>query len=587
MGKPFNINIEDLTGGLNESAPEIIADNELATCSNFHVDGKSIFQRQGTEELAGPHSEEILSVFRYAPSFDPDETTLLGCESSIAKVNGTAIEALSIADGRVYQQSDERWWGKQYNDEFFMCQKSQGGVKRLYGSSVMEAGIPAPTAEPNAVVGGTGKKVAGTYYLAYRFYNTLTGAKSKWSPLSKAVTITDLQKISMSVIATSDSRQVNARQIGATYPDGAVIYLVGQINDNSSTTFEENALSPDEYGEADVDVNGNVTTDTRHGPPPDQAWALEIHKERLFVLNKDGIAWSEAGSPQSFKATSFLPLAKGSGLLSWDQHGLVLFTEQNVKILLGDTPSDWRIDTLSEQHRCPAGRSAAVGDGTLFWYTGQNIVASGGGAPTILPKIERIQTTLDSIPEAQKSDVVGETVPGLGWYVLSVPTSSGRKVIVYDYVASAFQVFPDGPKTLARLFGADESETVYAAFSDPDFSLYEYLSGNTDDGDPITATLKTKAFGRQGYHAITRRVSIHCPATNGTATVKVYHDGVLVANRSGVSMNKAEPKRVTVASNTRPGSLIQVEIIYAGTARLRIDRLQIEGMDIRRRVNAI
>jgi hypothetical protein len=160
-------------------------------------------------------------------------------------------------------------------------------------------------------------------------------------------------------------------------------------------------------------------------------------------------------------------------------------------------------------------------------------------------------------------------------------------VIVYDYVASAFQVFPDGPKTLARLFGADESETVYAAFSDPDFSLYEYLSGNTDDGDPITATLKTKAFGRQGYHAITRRVSIHCPATNGTATVKVYHDGVLVANRSGVSMNKAEPKRVTVASNTRPGSLIQVEIIYAGTARLRIDRIQIEGVDIRRRVNAI
>jgi hypothetical protein len=391
----------------------------------------------------------------------------------------------------------------------------------------------------------------------------------------------------MSVIATSDSRQVNARQIGATYPDGAVIYLVGQINDNSSTTFEENALSPDEYGEADVDVSGNVTTDTRHGPPPNQAWALEIHKERLFVLNKDGISWSEAGSPQSFKATSFLPLAKGSGLLSWDQHGLVLFTEQNVKILLGDTPSDWRIDTLSEQHRCPAGKSAAIGDGTLFWYTGQNIVASGGGAPTILPKIERIQATLDSIPESQKSDVVGETVPGLGWYVLSVPTSSGRKVIVYDYVASAFQVFPDGPKTLARLFGADESETVYAAFDDPDFSLYEYLSGNTDDGTPITATLRTKAYGRQGQHAITRRVSIHCPATNGTATVKVYHDGTLVATRSGVSLNKAEPKRVTVAASGRPGSVIQAEIIYSGTARLQIDRLQIEGVDIRRRVNAI
>lgn len=586
-GKPFSLDITDLTGGLNESAPELIADNELAVCENFHVDGESIKQREGTDEIAGPHTEEILSVFRYAPSFESSDIVLLGCEASIAKVNGTAIESLSIADGRVYQTSSERWWGKQYNDEFFMAQKNQGGVKRLYGDSVMEGGLPAPTTAPNAVEGGAGKKIAGTYYIAYRNYNTITGAKSNWSPFSKAVTITDLQRIAVSEIAVSDSRQVNARQIGATQPDGAVMYLVGQIDDNSSTTFSENALSPDEYGEADVDVNGNVTTDIRHGSPPDQAWALEIHKERLFVLNKDGVSWSEAGLPQSFKASSFLPLAKGTGLLSWDQHGLVLASEQNVKILLGDTPSDWRIDTLSEQHRCPAGKSMAVGDGTLFWYTGTNIVASGGGAPSILPRIERIRTTLDSIPDDEKADVIGETFPGRGWYVLSVPTDDGRKVIVYDYVRSAFQVFPDGPKTIARLFSDEEAETIYAAFADPDFNLYEYLTGSTDDGTAITATLRTKAYGRQGAHSITRRVSIHCPATNGTATVKVYHDGTLVATRSGVSLNKAEPKRVTVAAAGRPGSTIQAEIIYSGTTRLQIDRLQIEGVDIRRRVNAI
>jgi hypothetical protein len=265
---------------------------------------------------------------------------------------------------------------------------------------------------------------------------------------------------------------------------------------------------------------------------------------------------------------------------------LVLLTEQNVKILLGDTPNDWRIDTLSEQHRCPAGKSAAVGDGTLFWYTGTNIVASGGGAPTILPRIERIRETLNSIPEAQKSDVVGETVPGKGWYVLSVPTNSGRKVIVYDYVKSAFAVFPNGPKTLARLFDDEQSETVFAAFPNDD-TLYEYLSGTTDNGTPITAILKTKAYGQPDTHRITRRFIIDCPPVNGTCTLKVYHDDVLVTTRSGISLNKAEPKRVTLQANGRPGTVVQIQLEYSGTDRLHIDAFKIEGVDIRRRVMAI
>jgi hypothetical protein len=390
----------------------------------------------------------------------------------------------------------------------------------------------------------------------------------------------------MGSITPSNNPQVNSRQIGATQPDGAIIYLVGQINDNVSTTFQENALSPEEYGEADVDVNGSPTTDIRHGNPPGQAWALEVHKERLFVLNKDGLSWSEAGLPQSFKAVSFIPVSKGTGLLSWDQHGLVIATDENVEILLGDTPTDWRKDVLSHQHRCPAGKSMAIGDGTLFWYTGTNIVASGGGAPSILPKIERIRETLDSIPDAQKSDVIGTTVPSKGWYLLSVPTAGGRKVIVYDYVRSAFAVFPNGPKTLAQLSDDAGAEVVYSAFGG-DYALYQYLTGSTDNGAAISARFRTAKVGGQDSHRIVRRASIHCPPTNGTATIRVYHDDALVATRAGVSLNKAEPKRITVASNSRPGSYFQIELEYSGTDRLRVDKIQVEAVELRRRVVAI
>jgi len=590
MPRPFVFNVSDLTGGLNESAAEKIGDNEFAQLDDWYVSGPSVWQREGYTLVGGAHSEEILSVALYDPdpSVDSDEIVVLGCRSSLAKLSGTSIVALTIADGRVYPASDNRWWFAQYNDELFGCQKGNGGVKRIFGSSVMEAGIAAPTTEAIVTDGGVGKKIAGAYQLAVRYYNTRTGARSNWGPLSKSLTIGDNHSLSMTSVPVSTNPQVDARQIGATKADGAIIYLVGQINDNVTTTYLENA-SDDEYGEADVDVNGNPTTDTRHGVGPSQAWALEKHKERLFVVNKDGLHWSEAGYFQSFKASSYIPVKRGTGLLSWDQHGLVIPTEENCQILLGDTPSDWRIDLLSKEHGCPAGKSMAVGDGTLFWYTGVAIVASSGGAPAILPKIERIQGTLDRVPDAQKGDVVGETIPSRGWYVLSVPTSDGRELIVFDYKAGNFVgKYTDAPKTVARLMReAATEEKVYVAFDDV-YNLYQYLDGTTDAGTAITAYLKTKNFGydNQGVYKITRRVGILSPAVNGTITLRVYHDGTLVETRTGLSMNRAGWKRFTVDTAGQPGALVQVGVEYSGSVQLRMDEMQIEGVLLHgRRVN--
>jgi hypothetical protein len=424
-----------------------------------------------------------------------------------------------------------------------------GGVKRIFGSSASEAGIVAPATAAIVVNGGDGKKSAGAYRLAYRYYNTVTGARSNWSPLSKELVIADDQQLEMTEIGTSTDPQVNARQIGATQPDGAIIYLVGQIDDNSTTTFIENALSPEEYGEADVDVNGNPVTDVRHGMPPDQAWAIELHKERAFVLNKDGVFWSEPGLMQSFFSGSYLPVIRGTGLLSWEDHGLVIATEKRAMILLGDTPSDWRIGKLSEDHPCPAGQSMAVGDGTLFWY--------------------------------EKSDVVGETIPKRGWYTLSVPTDTVRKLIVYSYKENKFVgVFPSGPMTVARLLREQATEErIYVAF-EGDNNLYRYLTGTDDDGVAITATLRTKNFGQEN-HAVqkgTRRVNVLCPQTNGTLTIRVYHDGTLVTTRTGLTLNKAGWKRFNVNTVGQPGNLVQIGLEYAGSTQLRLEQMQIEGV---------
>jgi hypothetical protein len=586
VGKPFLFGVPDLAGGLNESAAANIQDNESSVLTNMYVDGPSVFSRPGRTLVAGAYSAAILGIAKYRPSFVPTEYTILGCSGSLAFVDGAGITAIPNIDGVIHATLSTRWRFRAYGDELFALQRGNGGIKRLYGLTAMEAGIPAPATAPSVIDGGSGKKTAGVYRVAFRYLNATTGARSNWSPLSAPITLAELHRIAASGISTSSNKQVTAREIGCTKPDEEVIYPTGTIHDNATTTYDENALAPDEYGDADVDENGAEITDYRNGLPPPLPYDLEVYKERLMVIDKEGLYWSEPGRMQGFKSTSFMPVKKAVGLIHWDQHGLVIGTEENAQILQGDTPNDWRMDLLSREHGCPAAGSLAVGDGHLFWYTGVNIVQSSGGAPQILPRSERIATTLGAIPEAQKSDVVGETIPSRGWYVLSVPQPGGRSLIVYDYKAGAFVgIFPAAPNAMARVLESAQSEKLLAAF-DGDFNLYEYLTGTSDAGAAIACELRTKQFGMesQGGMKLTRRVNLLTPAISAMVTVRVYHDGVLVGTRSGVSLAANGWKRITVATAGTPGSLVQAGVVYTGTPQLRIDQIQIEGVDLRRRV---
>src|SRR5512143_1840286 len=242
MGKPFVFDIQDLGGGLNEKAADTIADREMSTLRDFYVRGTSLLSREGRVAIADAYSERINSIARYNPSFTTDEFTVVGGASSIARLVGEILTPLPPSNA-VYPTLTSRWWFRQYNDELFACQKGNGGVKRLYGDAHDEAGIAAPSVAPQVTDGGVGQKPAGTYWVAYSFYNNLTTAESNLSPPSKKLTIADLHKLAVSAIQTSTNLQVNARRIYATLKDDAgTFYLVGQIDDNVTTTFDENAL---------------------------------------------------------------------------------------------------------------------------------------------------------------------------------------------------------------------------------------------------------------------------------------------------------------------------------------------------------
>ena len=580
-GKPFVYELPDLSGGLNEDAEDTIKDREMSVLRDFYVVGTSLLSREGRVAIASAYSERINAITRYNPSFTADEYTVVGAASSVARLVGTTLERI-VPSNAVYPTLTSRWWFKQYNDELFACQKGNGGVKRIYGDSQVNAGIEAPALPPQAVDGGPGQKTAGKYWIAFTFFNTITGAESNLSPLSKEVVIADLHALAVSAIGTSASLQVNARRIYATLPnDQGKLYLVGQIDDNVMTTFTENALPTDDYGAAFSAVNGT---------PPDQAHSLETYKERLFVTNALGLYWSEAGKPQSFRASAYYPLAAGTGydlvgLKHWEDHGLVIGAQDQTHILRGTTPDDWEVVMLSGEHGSPAGQSYVVGDGTLYWYTGTNFVRSGGSSAEIIPGSDRVRATLDSIPDASKEDVQGEAMPSRGCVVWTVTTTGGQRLVVYDYKVDAWTVFSTAPDTIKRFVKSDQSEVLLAAW-DADDILREYLIGTTDDGVAITASFRTKAldYGLPGFAHLITRVTIWSPRTVGSITVKVINnaDGVTLATRT-VSLYAHGPKRIGISTMGNPGQLNQIEVQYTGLVQLRIDRIQIEGVHLQRR----
>jgi hypothetical protein len=491
----------------------------------------------------------------------------------VARLVGGAIQALSVADGRVYPTLTTRWWFRQYNDELFAAQKGNGGVKRIYGDSIVEAGIAAPSLQPQITDGGAGQKTAGQYWLGYTFFNTQTGAESNLSPISLPVTILDGHQIAAANIGVSTSLQVNARRIYATLPDDdGTFYLVGQIDNNVTTTFVENALPPDDYGAA---------YDASNGLPPPQAHALETGKERLFVTDGKGLYWSELAKLQSFKAVSFLPISRDDGydvvgLKWWEDHGLVIVKQNRAVLLRGSGPSDWEHVQLSDEHGSPAGQSLVVADGVLYYYTGVNFVRSGGSSVEILPNIEHVRTTLDSIPDANKPDVQGEVLPARRWVVWTVETTAGRTLIIYDYGDNSWTTFPAAPYTIKRLVKADNSEVLLASWSGENI-LREYLTGSDDDGEPISCLWRSKAFG-DGTARTTHRVSLHTPRIAGTITVRLINDldGTYLGSRT-VSLNSFGWKRVGIPAAGYPGYFQQIELVYSGRVQLKISQIEIRG----------
>ncbi len=580
VGKPFLLKLSDLGGGLNEDAPTSLQDREWSKLENCRSFGTKLVRRGGLTAITEvPYANGLSSLFAYKTAVGA-WLLMVGLRDGIGKVSGLGVVPLASAD--IYADSGDPWIMKQYKDEVFACRPRTGTLKKASSAFIQNAGIAAPLTAATISDGGAGAKEAGDRQLVYTYYVKESGAESNPSPVSNTLALGANKQITADGVTASTNPQVNSRRLYETSPNQeGEYYFVKQIDDNITVNGITNNVAQDDLGRS---------VSFENGLPPDGITAIEIMNERLFAAVGSVVYYSQIGLVQSFSEFNFLPIMEDDGhtiidLVAWGDV-LAIGKTGGVYVLRNAGSTSVESGVISEKHGV-RGFSMQVAEGSLFWYSGENIYRSEGGVPSAISTL-RVRATLDRIPEAYKTTVRSAVLPRLSLYLLAVPLDAATApshIIVYNYKTDAWDIVEpsQAPLFFGRYFGTDYDEVLYGAY--PDGCIYEMESGLTDNGTAITAIAKTKAldYGLGPGQKAIRTVGVNTPSVpGGSLTIRIYNDekATPFKTRTGLSLARAGWKRFNISTLNEQASTHQVEFEYNGSPEFEIHEIEVEGLTL-------
>jgi len=400
----------------------------------------------------------------------------------------------------------------------------QDGVA-LEGESTYKLGIEAPETAPSVAIGESGN-LTGDYQYVVTFYRSGNyPCESNPSPASDVVSPSG-QKVNLTDIPISPDPKVNARRIYRTTAGGAIFYWLADIEDNSTTTFE------DDYHDDEL---GDEVSYDRYPPP--QGKYYEVWDNRLWIAGNNQypnmLYFTNTGTAEEMASTNFLAIKRresdvitqikafGDYLYVWKKKSWLRIEK------IGD--SLYEVVQRPEKIGCDASQSVAVCNKLLIWKSEYGIEVFNGDSifRPILSKV--IQRTIDSINKNYLYKCIGGHNPVDGEYWLSIPTGTDTdptKVIVLDYLKGYFTIYEFAKGISSFYPTTDANGDLVTLVGTPDGFIYVMGDGYTDDGEVINAHFKTGwiPIADEPYiWSILRRIFVRyiLPA-NKTITMKVY-----------------------------------------------------------------
>lgn len=336
-------------GGLNNKFERsVIEDNESPDCANVIFNEGSVETRGGTTKL----NSNAVGSFACDGLYTRHDNA--GNQTMIAWFGGSLYDWQSttfstIASAQSIYTAGERVCAAEYENYIFMCNGNNTPYK--YGGAsdtFTRHGVEPPTATMTAATAATGTALTGEYRYAYTWVNSAL-VESDLSPITATFTASS-ENVALSSIGTAPaSYGVESRYLYRTVTSGATYLRLATINDNSTTTFEDNI----------ADASLGVEAPSDNGLPPNYSAAV-YHQARLFVIDPSTnlVKYSNLANPYTFASTSFLRVGDNSfdvpkGLAVYD-NSIVVLCQQNPWIIYmpSTDPSEWVVLRVRANYGC-------------------------------------------------------------------------------------------------------------------------------------------------------------------------------------------------------------------------------------------
>ncbi len=406
----------------------------------------------------------------------------------------------------------------QFGDELYVAV----GTANPYvwdGSSLNQAGATqAPT--PTATESSSSGNLLGTYQ--YKLVTVFDdGTRGKGSATSSAVPVQDKQ-MSLSWTADADT-DVVGYEIYRTTGTGKVFYFTDYVDGRTTAAYTDNI--------SDLEILENRVLE-EHGDAPPMAYFCEPHKQRMWWLRTDDnptrAYWSDPGDADSVYEENFLDFSDSETIGDQITGGLgnfegrfVVFTERAIWTVSGTGQVignivDWTrtrtnagIGCVSHRSavRVPAGSKYPDQNGeiqltktaTIAYVTPYGDIRLFDGDNDFIISTP-VQTTLADFNYAQRAKVHAVTDSENQQIIWFIPTgSSGEpdKAVVWNYRWGVWYVWDPMPFSASvELESSSEASVILVGQGDITTGgyVYEFLSGDDFDGDPIEAVWMTKTL---------------------------------------------------------------------------------------------
>lgn len=451
----------DFTGGLNVSkAAHLIADNETPYSINTVLyDNHVLTKRPGYEYLNDTPisgNNPVWGIYRFYKR-DGTKKTLAACNGNMWVYNTSTGGFDSLGSG-LTTAADNQWRFVTYQDRVFCCNGTDSVYIYEYNTdkSPVNLWYTAGLAAPDSVCTGAevttqaGSILAGDYLYRTTFYDSTSGTESNGSSSSATVTVevatgpSDIlvESIPTPVAATNTARGVTQyRKIYRTEDAGGTYYLVGTLEDSTTTSFT------DTTADADLPATSIPTT---NGIPPEFS-DICVFKGQLIGIgdsdNPDRVNFSSllgTEGPEAWNPLAYVTIDSGTGgtlqrvIPMGDE--LIVFGDTLMYRLVGGAWTATKLPTvrfIRSSHGTVAPWSVVNCNGVLIYWTriGETLAVYLFDGNLLHRLSEKIEPDFDNAVAAKVQYATAAYTDGkyrLAYCDTREGTTTNNRVIEYD-----------------------------------------------------------------------------------------------------------------------------------------------------------